>query len=209
MSGQQIVYVVDDDAGARDSISCLVRSAGCQVEQYASAEEFIEAFSPEHSGCLVTDLRLRGMSGVALQEKLLAREIVLPTIIVTAYADTPMTVRAMRNGAVIVLDKPCRDQDLWDAIMEAFERDRQWREQRAKRCEIQERLAYLKQSERDVLDLMIAGVANKVIASRLNVSIRTVEVRRQNVYQKMRANSLAELVRLVLEAGKPDAHAPT
>jgi FixJ family two-component response regulator len=150
-------------------------------------------------GCLVTDHRMLGMSGVELQEKLSEMGSQIPVIILTAFARTPLTVRAMRNGAVAMLDKPYHDDDLWDAISKALVLEEERREARQRATAIRERLSSLSASEKEVLDLVVAGEANKVIAKRLSVSLRTVENRRREVFSKMQAQSVAELVRLVIE----------
>ena len=193
------VYVVDDDEAARNSVRALVRSMGVNAETYASAEEFLESFEPQKPGCLVTDLRMLGMSGVELQEKLVCDGIGLPVIIITAHAETPITVRAVKSGAVTVLEKPCRDYELFDAIRDALAQDDRARELAAKQRGFHERFRTLSPKEKTVLDFMMEGVANKVIARRLDVSTRTVENRRQRIFEKTGTQSLAELIRLVVE----------
>ena len=148
----------------------------------------------------MTDLRMLGMSGIELQEKLVAMGIKIPVIIITAFADVQIAVRAMRTGAVTLLEKPCRDQELWESVRNALELDRKTREEDERRRDVQTRLAKLSEGEKDVLERMVEGKMNKVIAKELSISIRTVETRRHNVLEKMRADSLAELVRLVVES---------
>jgi FixJ family two-component response regulator len=198
MSNEPTVFVVDDDEAARVSVCALVRSMGVPAQSFSSAEEFLEFSKPELIGCLVTDVRMLGMSGIELQEELSKAGSELPVIVLTAFARTPLTVRAMRNGAVTMLDKPYHDDDLWEAICKALALDAERRGQRAERDEIRGRMSKLSPSEREVLRLIVDGAANKVIANRLGVSLRTVENRRREVFAKMQATSVAELVRLVI-----------
>ncbi len=201
MAGEPVVFVVDDDQGGRSSVGALVRSMGLAVELFSSAEKFLEFYTGESLGCVVTDMRMLGMSGLELQERLCEMGSTLPVIILTAYATTPLAVRAMQSGAVTMLDKPYHEEELWNAIRKALALDAQRRAEQARCQEIRERLSTLTPSERIVLNLVVAGKANKVIAQRLEVSIRTVENRRRDVYKKMQAESAVELVRLVVEAG--------
>ena len=194
------VFVVDDDQGARDSVKALVRSMGIQAETFASAEEFLEQLDPGRPGCLVTDVRMLGLSGIELQEKLASDGITLPVIIITAHAETPLTVRAVKKGAVTVLEKPCRDYELYDSIRDALAQDARTRSQSAGKQDFLDKLDTLIPQERVVLDLMVEGLANKVIARRLSVSVRTVENRRQRIFEKTETDSLAELIRLVVES---------
>ena len=198
-----IVYIVDDEADARDSLEALVRSMGVQTMAFESAEGFLEGFSPSAFGCLVTDHRMVGMNGIELQERLAEAGISLPVIIVTGHANTPMTVRAVKGGAITVLDKPYRDTELVAAIRAGLEKNAEDRN----RCleadhvrEFAERLATLTPKERQVLDFMVDGLANKVIAKRMDVSVRTIENRRQQIFVKTGTTSLAVLVRLFVEA---------
>jgi two-component system response regulator DctR len=197
---QPTVYVVDDDEGARTSVRALVRSMGIQVETFDSAEAFLSSFVPNAPGCLVTDVRMLGMSGIELQEKLATDGIMLPVIIITAHAETPLTVRAVKAGAVTVLEKPCRDYELYDAIRDAMLQDTTRRSQAAEHDAFLQRIATLSAQEREVLELMIEGLANKVIARRMDVSVRTVENRRQRIFEKTGTESLAELIRLFIES---------
>ncbi len=199
-NNEPTVFVVDDDAQARNSVRALVRSMGVHAETYESAEEFLDSFEPPRAGCLVTDLRMLGLSGIELQEKLAAEGISLPVIIITAHAETPLTVRAIKKGAVTVLEKPCRDYELYDAIRDALCMDTETREQSAEQKAFLRKLETLSADEREVLDLMVDGLANKVIARRMNVSVRTVENRRQRIFEKTGTDSLAELVRQVVES---------
>ncbi len=204
ITNEATVYIVDDDEGARDSLRAITSSMGVKSEAFASAEEFLDKFNPRQQGCLVTDLRMLGMSGLELQERLAVDGISLPVIIITAHAETPLTVQAVKNGAVNVLEKPCRDFELFDAIRDALAQDVHTRmrdAEAARQRDFKERLRSLTVDEQRVLELMIDGVANKVIARRVEVSVRTVENRRQRIFEKTGAQSLAELVRLVVETG--------
>jgi FixJ family two-component response regulator len=192
------VFVVDDDPASRESVRALVDPMGVRTELYASAEEFLEAYDPSRTGCLVTDLRMLGMSGVELQQKLNDRGVRLPTIVVSAYADVPVTVRAMQQGALTVLEKPCRDTELWDAIRKALEQDARTRSQFLRRREIARRFEALTDGERKILDLIVQGTSNKTIAHRLDMGLRTVESRRKSIFTKTQTASVAELVELVV-----------
>lgn len=203
MKTESIVFVVDDDEQARASVCALVSSMGLKCRPFASGEDFLqycERNSPL-TGCLVTDVRMVGMSGIELQEQLRALHVAIPIIVLTAFARTPLTVRAMQNGAVTMLDKPYDDDDLWDAIREGLRINSEQRAVADARQEILQRLESLTKSERQVMDLVVAGLPNKVIANRLDVSVRTVENRRREVFSKMNASSVADLVRLVVKFG--------
>lgn len=195
-----IVFVVDDDHSARGSVCALVQSMGLDAQPFSSAEDFLEAYSPSQAGCLVTDIRMMGMSGLDLQETLNEMGSLLPVVVITAFATTNLTVRAMQSGAVTLLDKPYRENELWDAVRKSLSLDAKRRVQYARRRELRDRLESLTDSERQVLDLVVAGKANKVIANRLDVSIRTVENRRRDIYGKMQADSAVDLVRMAIEA---------
>lgn len=199
MKPDATVFVVDDHELARNSVCALVESMGVAAEAFASAEEFLASYTPDQGGCLVTDVRMLGMSGIELQEQLAERKFTLPVIVITAHANTQLTVRAMKQGAVTLLEKPCSDNDLWDAIREALERDAEQRQTAARRDELRQKFAELSPQEREVLDQIVAGKMNKVIARELDVSVRTVENRRHNIFKKLGADSVAELVRLVVE----------
>jgi len=201
MNHEPTVFVVDDDEQARESVSMLVSSMGLKAETYASAEEFLASYVGNRPGCLVTDVRMQGMNGLELQEKLRQLRVPLPVIILTAYAQTSLAVRAMRAGAITVLDKPYADNDLWDAIQKALVLDAAERDSSQRQQRIQAMIVQLTPVERTVMDMIVAGRANKVIAKELGVSVRTVEYRRHAVLAKMKARSVAELVSLVMEAG--------
>jgi FixJ family two-component response regulator len=199
MSQEATVYVVDDDPAVRDSVSALVNSAGLRAQTFPSAEAFLQDYKPELPGCLVTDLRMLGMSGLDLLEKLAKSESPIPAILISAYADVPAAVRAMEAGAVTLLEKPCRNDQLVQAIRKALERDAAQRATRTLQQDIKRRLATLTPEEYEVMQRMVAGKLNKVIANELLISLRTVETRRHKVLEKMKADSLAELVRMVVE----------
>jgi FixJ family two-component response regulator len=202
MTDQATVFVVDDDEQARHSVCALVQSMGLRAQAFASAEEFLASDVSNQPGCLVADIRMRGMSGLELQEELRRRAVWLPVVVLTAYARTPLTVRAMQAGAVTLLEKPYENEDLWDAIRRALAVDAASRAAISHRQELRARLERLTSAERAVLDLIVAGKPNKAIAQRLDVSLRTIENRRRDVLQKLEVESVAELVRLVIEAGE-------
>jgi FixJ family two-component response regulator len=197
----EVVYVVDDDASLRESIEDLIRSVGLRVETFASAPEFLRAKRPEMPGCLVLDVRLKGQSGLDLQKWLIDANIAIPIIFITGHGDIPMTVQAMKAGAVEFLTKPFRDQDLLDAIQQALQRDRKASEQRANVEALQRRFRSLTPREREVMTLVVAGLLNKQIAGDLGTSEASVKVHRQHVMEKMGAGSLAELVRMADNLG--------
>jgi two-component system, LuxR family, response regulator FixJ len=195
------IFVVDDDMAVRDALKLLLRSVGQAVETYGSAQEFLDAYSEDRPGCLVLDIRMPGMSGLELQQKLNEKHSILPIIFITGHGDVPMAVEAMQAGAVDFIQKPFRDQDLIDRINQALEKDSNNRAALGERNDIRKRLETLTPREREVLDLVVHGKANKVIAGDLKLSQRTVEIHRARVMEKMQASSLAHLVRMVLEVG--------
>jgi FixJ family two-component response regulator len=194
------VFVVDDDEAVRGSLKLLLKALSLPVQAYASAQEFLAGFDPARSGCLVLDIRMPGMSGLELQEELNSRGAMLPIIFITGHGDVPMAVEAMQRGAMDFLQKPFRDQDLLDRINKALDKDRAGRELLGNRERIRARIAGLTPREREVMALVARGNANKVIAGDLELSQRTVEIHRAHVMEKMGANSLAHLVRMVIEA---------
>ena len=198
-----IVFVVDDDEGMRQSLKNLIGSVGLRVEAFASAQEFLRSKLTDVPGCLVLDVRLPGLSGLDLQKRMADADIEIPIIFITGHGDIPMTVRAMKAGAVEFLTKPFRDQDLLDAIQQALDRNRAAREQRAEIEELRSRLDSLTPREREVMGLVVAGRLNKQIAGELGTSETTIKIHRHQVMEKMRAGSLAELVRMADRLGIP------
>ncbi len=195
------IYVVDDDQQARKAVLTLVEAMGVSAESFASAEEFLKAYNGHRPACLVTDVRMLGMSGLELQERLNELKIRISVVVLTAFASTPTTVRAMRNGALTLMEKPCNDDELWDAIRMGLAADHQNWERDQQQSQLQQRLDSLTPKERRVLEYIVAGDANKVVARKLDVSVRTIENHRHKIFQKMAADSLAELVRMALEVG--------
>jgi FixJ family two-component response regulator len=191
------VFVVDDDASVRDSLQLLMRSVDLRAETFASAAEFLEAYDPARSGCLVLDVRMPGMSGLVLQDRLEAIGATLPIIFLTAHGDVPMAVQAVRHGAIDFIQKPFRDQDLLDRIQRAIEQDIDRRQERAYKEEVDHRIASLTARERQVMEMVAVGKANKVIAADLGLSQRTVEIHRAHAMQKMQAESVPHLVRML------------
>jgi two-component system, LuxR family, response regulator FixJ len=198
MQNEPVIFIVDDDPAARNSLAALVKSRGLTVELYGSAEEFLAGYDSAKRGCLIADVRMTGMSGLDLLEQMAAKGVNLPVIVITGFADVPMAVRAMRAGAVTFLEKPCGEQEIWDAIETALDAEAKANELRLKRGEIEERYARLKPIEHDVLNKLLDGLTSKTIAYELELGLRTVELRRANIMEKMGANSLPELVRRVL-----------
>ena len=196
-----IVFVVDDDPSVRRAIKRLVESMGLGVELFESANEFMSSSHPEVVSCLVTDIRLPGISGLDFQRELAKAKDEIPTIFITAHGDIPMTVRAMKAGAVEFLTKPFRDQDLLDAIQVALERDRARRKLQAEVAVLRGRLESLTPRERQVLPLVVTGLLNKQIAAELGTTEATVKVHRSQLMKKMGADSLPELVRMAEKIG--------
>ena len=200
-----VVFVVDDDPSMRRSLDTLLRSVGHDVRLFSSSQEFMKAARPDAPGCLVLDVRLPGMSGLTFQEELTKAAVALPVIFITGHGDVPMTVRAMKAGAVEFLTKPFDDQLLLDAIHAAIERDRARRRDAASLAALQARYDELTDRERQVMKLVVAGQVNKQIAAELGLSVVTVKVHRGQVMRKMLARSVAELVRMADRLGMPGA----
>jgi FixJ family two-component response regulator len=197
------VFVVDDEPSALKGVAALVSSMGFRCETFASAEEFLERFDVSRAGCLLIDLRLKGINGLELQERLLARGSTLPVIFISAYADVATTVRAMRNGALTMLEKPYQADELADAIRGALDEDSERRATRVRRAEVRKRLSTLTERETRVMELIVAGKPNKAIARDLALSQRTVDRLRASLFEKMGAGSAVEVTRMVadLQAG--------
>jgi FixJ family two-component response regulator len=191
-----IVYVIDDDPSICEAIKSLIRSVGMLVETFGSAREFMASNRPDAPACLVLDVRMPGLSGLDLQRELADAGIRIPIIFISGHGDIPMSVRAMKAGAMEFLTKPFRDQDLLDAIAEAIDRDRELRKQQAGMADLRDRFQRLTPREREVMELVVTGLLNKQIAVRLGISEITVKLHRHQVMEKMKADSLAELVRM-------------
>ena len=195
-----IVFVIDDDESIREALRSLIRSVGLRVETFASAPAFLESKRPDLPACLILDVRMPGLSGLDLQRDLAEANVHIPIIFITGHADVPMAVEAMQKGALDFIQKPFRDQDLLDRIGTALQKDRERRSERRLQADLHERVGTLTKREREVLDLVVTGKPNKVIAYELGVSQRTVEIHRARVMEKMQARSLADLVRMRIGA---------
>lgn len=196
----ETVFVVDDDEAVQDSLRLLMKSIGLATETFASAAEFLESFDPEKAGCLILDIRMPGISGLDLQKELANRHSMLPIIFITGHGDVPMAVQAMKEGAVDFIQKPFRDQQLIDSVHRALKSDHKNRAQLLQIELIMKNLGTLTKREREIVDMIIDGKSNKLIADKLCVSSRTIEVHRARAMEKMEANSVAHLVRMVVQA---------
>jgi RNA polymerase sigma factor (sigma-70 family) len=196
MTSDSIVFVIDDDPSVRSSLKFLMSTVGLHVETFDSAEAALQRLAPDAPGCLVLDVRLRGLSGLDLQHELAARNCQVPIVFITGHGDIPMSVRAMKAGAVEFLTTPFRDQDLLDAVRVALERDRTRREQEKDVTELQQRFESLTAREREVISMVVAGKLNKQIADQLGTAENTIKVHRSRAMDKMHAPSVADLVRM-------------
>jgi two-component system, LuxR family, response regulator FixJ len=200
MTADPDVHVIDDDEAVRESIDFLLRSAGLSVRTYESAASFLDAAPKIAAGCIITDVRMPGLSGIDLLRRLQEMQIRLPVIVITGHGDVPLAVEAMKCGAVDFLEKPFDDEVLVASVRSALNRSEESAAVESERAEIRARIAALTQRERDVLEGLVAGHPNKIIAFKLEISPRTVEIYRANLMTKMKAGSLSELVRMTLVA---------
>jgi two-component system response regulator FixJ len=202
MTPAPAVFVVDDDDAVRDSLRFLFKSLGLASVCFSSAQAFLAAYKPEQPGCLVLDVRMPGMSGLELQQELNLRGAMLPVIFITGHGDIPMAVEAMQHGAFDFLQKPFRDQDLLDRVQKAIAKDTENRRSQSDVAQIRRRFDELTPREREVLNMMMAGKSNKVMAADLGLSQRTVEIHRARVMEKTDAHSVAQLVRMAMDVGE-------
>jgi two-component system, LuxR family, response regulator FixJ len=203
------VFVVDDDPSVRRALMRLLQSVNLACETFPGAQEFLDAYNPAQPGCLLLDIRMPHISGLDLQQMLASRGIEMPIIFITGHGDVPMSVRAMKAGAIDFIQKPFSDQDLLDAIQRALVLDTKLRKDRVRRDDVARRVAALTRREQQVLELVASGMMNKEIASKFGISEKTIKVHRARVMEKMRAGSLAELVLLAQTAGLSTTKVPS
>ena len=207
MTSASIVFVVDDDPSVRSSIKFLLSTVGLQVESFESADTLLHKKLPDVPSCLVLDVRLRGLSGIDIQRTLAARNIQIPIIFLTGHGDIPMSVRAMKAGAIEFLTKPFRDQDLLDAVRVALEQDRARREKEVEVTDLQRRFDSLTAREQQVIAMLVSGMLNKQIASELGTAESTVKVQRSRAMEKMQAQSLVDLAKMIEKIKGPSEKA--
>jgi len=207
MTEPRIVFAVDDDPSVRSSLKFLLSTVGLQAETFDSADSFLRKELPDVPSCLVLDVRLPGLSGLEFQRELAARNIPIPIVFLTGHGDIPMSVRAMKAGAVEFLTKPFRDQDLLDAVRAALDRDRARREQEKKVADLRRRFDSLTSREQEVVSMVVAGMLNKQIAAELGTAESTVKVQRSRATEKMQAESLADLIKMIQKLQSPSEKA--
>ena len=207
MTGPPVVFAVDDDPSVRSSLKFLLSTVGLQAETFDSADSFLRKKLPDVPSCLVLDVRLPGLSGLEFQRELAARNIPIPIVFLTGHGDIPMSVRAMKAGAVEFLTKPFRDQDLLDAVRAALDRDRARREQEKKVADVRRRFDSLTSREQEVVSMVVAGMLNKQIAAELGTAESTVKVQRSRAMEKMQAESLADLIKMIQKLQSPSEKA--
>ena len=198
MNTEPTVFIVDDDQEVREAIELLMDSVGLAAKSFPSAQEYLDAFDSSIPGCLVLDIRMKGMSGLSLQQRLTTEPLHPPIIIITGHGDVPMAVQAVKSGALDFIEKPFNDQVLLDAVHRAFELDAEQRGQASRLADIRDRLERLTPREREIMEQVVAGKRNKVIAADLGITQSTVEAHRAKVMEKMQARSLSDLMRMTL-----------
>lgn len=203
MTAAPLVFVIDDDPSVRSSLKFLLSTVGLQTETFQSADSFLHKKRPDVPSCLVLDVRLPGVSGIDFQRELAAQNICIPIVFLTGYGDIPMSVRAMKAGAVEFLTKPFRDQDLLDAVHVALDRDRARREQETEIADLRRRFDSLSSREQEVVSMVVAGMLNKQIAAELGTAESTVKVQRSRAMEKMQAESLAQLITMIQKLQPP------
>ena len=207
MSLAPVIFVIDDDPSMRSSLKFLLSTVGLHAEAFDSADSFLRKKCPDVPSCLVLDVRLPGLSGLDFQRELAARNICIPIVFLTGHGDIPMSVRAMKAGAVEFLTKPFRDQDLLDAVSVALDRDRARREQENEMADVRRRFDSLTSREQEVVTMVVAGMLNKQIAAELGTAESTVKVQRSRAIEKMQAESLADLIRMIQKVRPPSKKA--